>query len=134
MPDSKTRTQFRRSQGSGLVEAVAIGILIMVITLALVDLIVLVLANGINDTAAKNCARAAANHKEQSKQIQAAENSLKGSKASGFITKLTIKDLYPKGGNITCITEMRLKLPVPVPGVGADFVFVAQDTEPIVAQ
>lgn len=124
----------RRQQGSGFVEALAVGMLILVITLALIDLIVLVLANGINDTAAKNAARAAANQVEKEKQIAAARGSIKGSKASGsgFITSLKIKDLYPMDGNITCITEMKLKLPIPVPGIGADFVFVAQDTEPIV--
>lgn len=134
MPDLKRNVRMRAQQGSGFVEALAVGMLILVITLALVDLIVLVLANGINDTAAKNAARAAANQVEPVKQINAAKNSIKGSKASGsgFITSLKIKDLFPAGGNITCITEMKLKLPIPVPGVGADFTFVAQDTEPIV--
>ncbi len=135
MPTNRGNAKIRRSCGSGLVETVAVAILILVITLALIDLIVMVMANSINDTAAKNTARAAANQAEYRTALQAAEHSIKGMKTTGegFITSLVLQDLvYTDKQTVQCITRMHLKLPIPIPGIGADFDFMAQDTEPIV--
>ena len=133
MPVHRGNTKIRRSSGAGLVEAAAVGILILMITMALIDLIVLVMANSINDTAAKNAARAAANQAEYRTALQAAEHSIKGMNASGFITSLVLQDLvYTDKQTVQCITKMNLKLPIPIPGIKADFEFTAQDTEPIV--
>lgn len=126
----------RGQRGSQLAEALAIGIFILVITLGLIDLIVMVMANSANDAAAKNAARAAANQASYPKALQAAQTSLNGRKASAssFITSIILQKLdYSDKNIVSCTTKMELKLPIPIPGVGGNFVFMAQDTEPIVA-
>lgn len=124
----------RGQRGSQLVEALGIAIFILMITLALIDLIVMVLANSVNDAAAKNAARAAANQPNYPKALQAAQNSVKGSKSSFFITSLILQKLdYSDKDIVSCTTKMELKLPIPIPGIGGTFAFMAQDTEPIVA-
>jgi hypothetical protein len=129
------RCHRRGQQGSQIAEALVIGIFILMITLALIDLIVMVMANNVNDAAAKNAARAAANQADYPKALQAAQNSV-GSRrnAASFISSLTLQKLdYADHEIVSCTTKMELKLPIPVPGVGGTFSFLAKDTEPIVA-
>lgn len=125
----------RGQRGSQLAEALSIGIFILMITLGLIDLIVMVMANNVNDAAAKNAARAAANQPDYPKAFQAAQDSLKGNgkgKSSTFVTALILQKLdYSDGNTVSCTTRMELKLPIPVPGIGANYVFMAKDTEPI---
>lgn len=118
-----------------MIQAVGVGTIIIIIAMALIDLIVMVLANGINDAAAKNAARAAASQPTFDKAVKAAENSLKDSKPSGFITSLTLQSVdYDLKNIVSCKTKMEISLPIPVPIVGGNYVFMAQATEPIVAR
>jgi Tfp pilus assembly protein PilV len=124
----------RGQRGSQLAEALVAGIIILMITLALIDLIVMVLANNANDAAARNAARVAANQPDYPRALQAAQNSLNGrAKVGSFITALILQKVdYSEHNIVSCTTKMDLKLPVPVPGIGSNFVFMAKDTEPIV--
>jgi hypothetical protein len=128
-------SKHRGERGSQFVEAVAIGIFILMITLGLIDLVVIVMANSVNDAAAKNAARAAANQPDRRKAVEAALNAVNGRKGQiGFINALILQDLAYEDHNIvSCTTKMDLKLPVPVPGMGGNIQFMAQATEPIVA-
>jgi len=122
----------RGGRGSGIVEAVTIGVVLIALTLALIDLVVIVMANGVNDTAAKNAARAAANENTGDGAYAAAQTSVNSLKPAGFVSSLTLSTVdYTPGGVVTCRTKIEVKLPVPVPGIGATFLFVAQATEPI---
>lgn len=134
MPDDLRRKRGKR--GSQMIEAVAVGTIIIVIAMALIDLIVMVLANGVNDGAAKNAARAAASQSSLAKAVEAAQNSLKENKKgnAGFITELSLKSLdYVPKQTVSATTKMHVSLPIPVPGIGASYTFLAQATEPVVA-
>ena len=73
----KSNVKSRRSKrGVSLIEA-ALGALILIpIALATVDLIAIVIANSMNDTAVKNCARAGANQPNVQSAGQAADKVL----------------------------------------------------------
>lgn len=134
MPD-KTRNLKRIKQGSLLIQAVAVGTIIIVIAMALIDLIVMVLANGVNDAAAKNAARAAASQPTLDQAVAAAKNAVQENKPSGFITSLTVQSVdYDPKNIVSCKTKIEITLPIPVPIVGGNYVFMAQATEPIVAK
>lgn len=136
MPDNiKAGFRLRRSCGSGLIEAVSVGFIIIVIAMALIDLIVMVLANSVNDAAAKNAARAAAGQASLPKAVAAARNALQDSKPSGFITGLVLQSVdYDPKNTVSCKTRMEVRLPIPVIGIGSNYTFIAQATEPIVAR
>jgi Tfp pilus assembly protein PilV len=126
----------RAQRGSQLAEALVIGIFILMIALALIDLIVMVMANNVNDATAKNAARAAANEPTYPKALEAAQRAVKGRKgqSSGFISSLILQKLdYTDNNIVSATTKMELQLPIPVPGIGGRFEFLAQATEPIVA-
>jgi hypothetical protein len=130
------RCHSRGKRGSQLAEALVIGIFILMIALALIDLVVMVLANSVNDAAAKNAARAAANQPNYDKALEAAQNAVNGrkDKTASFITSLILQTLdYSDHNIVSCTTKMDMKLPIPVPGMGGNFTFMAKATEPIVA-
>lgn len=136
MPAEKIGRINRRRRGSQMVEALAVGTIIIVIAMALIDLIVMVLANGVNDAAAKNAARAAASQSTMPKAVAAARNAVGEHKKSnaGFITDLILQSVdYVPGSTVSCKTKMNVALPIPVPGIGGNYTFMAQSTEPIVA-
>lgn len=136
MPASLSDRIKRRKRGSQMVEALAVGTIIIVIAMALIDLIVMVLANGVNDTAAKNAARAAASQSSLPKAVAAARNAVGDSKktSAGFITSLILQSVdYVPGSTVSCKTKINVALPIPVPGIGGNYTFMAQSTEPIVA-
>jgi hypothetical protein len=133
MPDKRMRR--RGEQGLGLIESVVMGSVIILIAMVLIDLIVMVLANGVNDAAAKNAARAAAGQSTLPKAVEAARNAVQENKPSGFISSLILQSVdYDPKKNVSCITKMEIRLPIPVPVVGGSYVFMAQATEPIVAR
>jgi hypothetical protein len=126
----------RGQRGSQLAEALAVGIFILMITLGLIDLIVMVLANSVNDAAARNAARVAANQPDYPKALKAAQDSISGrGKPGSFISSLVLQKVdYTDRRIVSCTTRMELKLPIPVPGIGSNFVFMAKDTEPILSR
>ncbi|MBX9669193.1 MAG: hypothetical protein K2X93_16330 [Candidatus Obscuribacterales bacterium] len=110
------------------------GIVIVLVVMALVDMIFLVLANSLNDTAVKNAARAAANQKSSDKAKDAAKKALSTMRCPPYVSRLVLEKVnYVDNDVVTCNTRMVVKLPVPVFGIASEYEFVGQDTEPIVA-
>lgn len=124
----------RAKRGSGLIEAILAATILVPIALFLLDLTVMIIANSMNDTAAKNAARAAANQPNGTAAHDAAEKALASFQASTIVKSLALSefDYPPKGvGSVSVVTVMEVKLPVPVPGF-AGYTFKAGDVEPIV--
>lgn len=124
----------RAKRGSGLIEAILAATILVPIALFLLDLTVMIIANSMNDTAAKNAARAAANQPNGTAAHDAAEKALASFQASTIVKSLALSEFdYPaKGvGSVSVVTVMEVKLPVPVPGF-AGYTFKAGDVEPIV--
>lgn len=124
----------RAKRGSGLIEAILAATILVPIALFLLDLTVMIIANSMNDTAAKNAARAAANQPNGTAAYKAAEKALASFQASTIVKSLALSEFdYPaKGvGSVSVVTVMEVKLPVPVPGF-AGYTFKAGDVEPIV--
>ena len=127
---NKASVKARRDRGTGFVDAVAMGLILVLVALALFDFLVVAFANSVNDAAAKNAARAAANQSDPSIAADAATKAVPA--VSGFITELTLLSLdYKKNDVVTAKTKMEVKLPVPFPCFGDKLVFMASDTEAI---
>ena len=121
----------RSKRGTGFVEAVVAAIVLIPIALCLMDLIVLVIANSMHDTACKNAARAAANQPDQSSANSAADKSLESFRKSGIVKAIQINTVEYGDEAVAVETQMLVKLPVPFPGIN-DLSFKAVDIEPIV--
>lgn len=127
------RRKRRPDRGASLIEA-ALGALVLIpIALLIVDLMCLVFANSVNDTAAKNCARAGANQPNGAAAAAAAQKALATFQKSGIVKSIVIDDLeyQGEGANCICKTTMEVKLPVPFPGLSGA-TFSNRATEPIV--
>lgn len=122
----------RAKKGVSLIEA-ALGSLILIpIALLIVDLIAIVIANSMNDTAAKNCARAGANQPNINAAALAGEKALATFQQSGIVKSLVMDDMtYADGGVCTATTIMVMRVPVPFPGF-SEMTFNAKATEPVV--
>ena len=122
------RSKRKKTLGQGYVEAITAAFVLIPIALCLLDFIVLVIANQMNDTAAKNAARAAANQGTKQKADQAADKALLTFQKSPFIDSIKIESLvYPDvNESVTVTTKMVVNLPVPFPGYG-QMTFLAKD-------
>jgi len=123
----------RRAKGVGLVETIVIAIVLIPVTLFFLDLIVLVLANSINDGACKNATRVAANQATGPDALAAAKGAIEAVKSNSIVKSVRIVTLdYDELNHTTCSveTEVVVRLPVPFPGY-SQFKFVARDVEPI---
>lgn len=127
-PGASNRTGNRNRRGQSFIEAVCAAFIIIPIALCLLDLIVLVVANSMNDTAAKNAARAAANQPDGGSAWQAAQKSVVSFHGSAIVTSLILDELnYPdpnNSGAVSCVTKMQVHMPMPFPGF-ADITFKA---------
>lgn len=129
----KSKVRSRRSRrGVSLIEA-ALGALILIpIALLIVDLIAIVIANSMNDTAVKNCARAGANQPNPQSAGEAADKVLATFQQSGIVKSLTLEDLaYTENEVCTARTTMVVRVPVPFPGLN-EITFRGMAVEPIV--
>lgn len=124
-----------RKNGHSIVEAVTAALILIPITLLILDLLVLVIANSMNDTAAKNAARAGANHSDSGAAFTAAQTTLNSFHSSPILKTLQIKAFdYPyQGDKVACTTRMIVNLPVPFPGFST-FTFEAKAVEPLVGE
>ncbi|MCC7532149.1 MAG: hypothetical protein IT342_26840 [Candidatus Melainabacteria bacterium] len=115
-----------------MIEA-ALGALILIpIALAIVDLITIVIANSMNDTAVKNCARAGANQPNGNAAQLAGEKALATFKQSGIVKSLVLDELtWAENGVCTAKTIMVVKMPVPLAGF-SEMTFNGKATEPVV--
>jgi Tfp pilus assembly protein PilV len=121
-----------KGKGQGQAETIAAAFFLVPIALCLIDLIVMVIANQMNDTAAKNCARAAANMTDQSTANLASESALAKFQGSSIVNKISQKTTWT-ADSATVQTTMSVHLPVPFPGY-SDMTFVAQDVEPVLSK
>lgn len=124
----------RDRKGSGFIETVVGAIFLIPICFCLLDLMVLVIANSINDSAVKNAARAAASQSSGVDAASAAAQSLAAIKPSMLVKSIVLEDFtYDDAGHTTTSvrTRMVVKLPIPFPGLD-ELTFKAQDVEPIV--
>ena len=133
MPNDLDRRYRRNKRGSQLTEAVLAAFILIPVALGMLDMIVVVIANSINDSAVKNAARAAANQTNGGLAVQAEQSALSSFKKSSIVKSLTIDDLQLDKENVTCTTKMEVHLPVPIPGC-ADVTFKARASEPVVGQ
>ncbi|CAN5180187.1 hypothetical protein BH10CYA1_BH10CYA1_61050 [soil metagenome] len=130
------RANRRKTKGVGLVETIVMAIVLIPVTLFFLDLIVLVLANSINDNACKNAARVAANQRTFDNAINASEKVVAAYSKNSIIRSLKILTIdYDEANhtNVAVKTEMRVHMPIPFPGY-SDFTFRAQDVEPILVK
>lgn len=122
-----------RRRGQSFIEAITAAMVLIPIALVLLDLIVIAVANSMNDTASKNAARAAANQPDFSSAMNAATKSISSFHPSGIITNLTFNMDYTPGDQVAVETKMNVRLPMPFPGY-SNLVFVARDVEPVVVK
>jgi len=98
----------RSRKGQGLIEAAVAAIFLIPIAMGLLDVAVMVISNMTNDTAAKNCARAAANQSTQPQAQQAALKIINGIKVSSIITSVAIDSLdYPASKEAVTNTQLQ---------------------------
>lgn len=125
----------RNRRGQSFIEAVCAAFIIIPLALCLLDLIVLVVANSMNDTAAKNCARAAANQPDGGKAFDAANKAVNSFHSSALVQSLVLQKMdYPDPDNadaVSCTTRMKVHMPMPWPGLEI-ITFDAKAVEPIV--
>ena len=119
----------RTKRGGGLIEAITAGFILVPLGFCMLDLIVIVIANCMNDGAVKCAARAAANQGDGTAALDAAETAM-----NNFIQTSVIRNIdldismfdYPadKTG-VTVQTKMTVHLPIPFPGLSeVDFVAI----------
>lgn len=121
----------RTTRGSSFVEALLGGFVLIIIALALLDLIVLVSATSVNDSAAKVAARAAADQEDQPGANAAAVNALQEFKPT-MLTTISLKNCTWTEDRVTVITTMVVRFPVPFPG-HSEQTLDSTATEPVIA-
>jgi hypothetical protein len=124
----------RSERATSITEAIVGAFVLVPIALCLVDLGVLVVANSINDTAAKNGARAAANQADGHDAFFAAQDAVNAFHTSPILKSITLLtvDYPPDQSSVSVKTQVVVKLPIPFPGLD-NLTFQAQDVEPIVS-
>lgn len=130
------KTNRRKTKGVGLVESIVMAIVLIPVTLMFLDLIVLVLANSINDNACKNAARVAANQRKFDDAIRAAEKVVASYSKNSIVRSLKIQTMdYDEANhtNVSVTTQIKVQMPIPFPGF-SNFTFVAKDVEPILVK
>lgn len=126
------RKGIRAKRGASLIESALAALILIPIALAVVDLMVIVAANSMNDTACKNAARAGANQPDGPLAQQAADKSLATFQTSGIVKSIVIDDyVYVPKETFAVSTTMVVNPPVPFPGM-SNLTFKAKAVEPVV--
>lgn len=147
----KKRTQ----RGQGAIEMLMGTFIIVPVALFMLDLGSLVLCHEVNDAMAKRTARVAANLAPESKEkiTEEVKKVVGQCPTNSLIQQVTLKwldynkgqvtdgsapsqSVAPESGQVIVVTEMTVKLPVPLPFVpeaNQTATFMAQHVEPIVA-
>jgi hypothetical protein len=128
------RRRKRLRNGASLIEAALAAFILVPIALLFIDVMCLVFANSMNDTAAKNCARAGANQPDVASAGQAADKCLATFQTSGIVKSIDMNLQYTgEGGESICTTTMVVNLPVKFPGFSS-VTFTNRAVEPIVGK
>lgn len=128
-----TISRRRSRKGASLIESALAALILIPIALAVLDLMVIVAANSMNDTACKNAARAGANQPDGPSAQKAADKSLDSFQTSGIVKSIVIEDYNYTGpkGVFSVTTSMVVNAPVPFPGL-TNMTFKARAVEPVV--
>jgi hypothetical protein len=123
----------KRARGQALIEAVCTAMILIPLALCLLDIMVLVMANGMNDSCAKSAARSAANQADDITALSAAKKAVSALHTSAIIKSVSMPGFfYDSGsGKVTVQTQIEVHLPMPFPGL-TDLTFQAKDVEAIV--
>ncbi|MBZ0184779.1 MAG: hypothetical protein K8F91_00905 [Candidatus Obscuribacterales bacterium] len=125
----------RRSQkGQSLVETLAGFLVLIPLALVAVNLVVMLSCSRSNSEWAEQAARAAARRLDMQTASTAAEDAVALCQLNNMITNIVVTSVeYDLGiGQVTVITEMDVKLPVPFPG-WSSVQFHNSAVQPIVA-
>ncbi len=127
------RRKQRSRNGASLIESALAALILIPIALAVVDLMCIVAANSMNDTACKNAARAGANQPTGPLAQKAADKALATFQTSGIVKSIVIDDYNYTGekGTFSIVTTMVVNPPVPFPGL-SNLTFKARAVEPVV--
>ena len=122
----------RKPRGQALIEAVCTAMILVPLALCLLDILVLIVANSMNDSCAKSAARSAANQADQSTALKAAKIAVSSLHPSAIITNVSMPGfLYDDvSGKVTVMTQISVHLPMPFPGF-SNLTFQAKDVEAI---
>ena len=125
----------RNRKGQALIETAVAAIFLVPIVLGLLDVTVMVVCNSMNDSIAKNAARAAANQPDKQSAKNAAENVFAHVAHSCIVASVSMKDInYTDTKDaVTVSSKMEVTLPVAIAGLGHQ-VFVAQSVQQIVSE
>jgi hypothetical protein len=123
----------RKARGQALIEAVCTAMILIPLALCMLDILVLIVANSMNDSCAKSAARSAANQADKPTALAAAKIAVSSLHTSAIITNVSMPGfLYDTGsGKVTVQTQIGVHLPMPFPGF-TDMTFEAKDVEAIV--
>jgi Flp pilus assembly protein TadG len=128
----KARNTRRGTKGNCFIECCLGGALLIPIALCMLDLGSIVLAAELNDTAARQAARSAANEQTQTLAYNAAQLAVEAY-APNQLTSYTLDNVnYTTGDSVTVQTSVDVKVPFQFPFL-SERTLVAQVTMPVIA-
>ena len=130
------RARKRRSlKGQAIIEAVCAAMVLVPLAMAMLDFMVIVIANSNNDSCAKTAARAASNQADEATALAAVNKVVDAARKSFIVSGVAFVlqgfNYDSSAGKVTVMTRINVRLPVPFPGI-SDFTFQAKAIEPIV--
>ena len=133
MPCNKSKYAIRSRRGLTLVEASSGFIVIIPIALGVIDLVALISLAEINEQWAEMACRAAATRQSANTAQKAAQNCLDDFEPQSVAKQINLVQVQfdPAKGQVSVVTEMVTKMPVPIPFVG-DINLKTASTQPIV--
>jgi Flp pilus assembly protein TadG len=127
----KSAKYARRQRGQGFIEAVLGGMILIPIAFCMLDVGALVVANQVNDAAAKQAARSAANEQTQALANHAASLAMEAFEPT-MLASFEMTSLTYSSESVVVQTTADVKVPIPFPFL-SEQTFVAQATEPVIA-
>ena len=112
---SKKITRWRRQSGQSLIETIAGFIFLIPLALFSYDLTFILISSQNNERLAENAARSAANHATNLSAKQAAQQAVDTFNQSAGSNSVSLANFsYDDNGQISLVTQMEVKLPVPL--------------------
>ena len=127
----KTAKYARRQKGQGFIEAVLGGMILIPIAFGMLDVGALVVAEQVNDAAAKQAARSAANEQTQALANQAASLAMDAFQPTMLASSEMTRFTYD-ADTVVVQTTASVRVPIPFPFLN-EKALVAQDIEPVIA-
>jgi Flp pilus assembly protein TadG len=121
----------RTQRGQGFIEAVLGGMILIPIAFCMLDVGALVVANQVNDAAAKQAARSAANEQTQALANHAASVAMEAFEPT-MLASFEMTNFNYSSDSVVVQTTADVKVPFPFPFFSEQNL-VAQATEPVIA-